>query len=80
MCLAIPMKILKIDGYMAHCASRGIEREVNCFMLTECSLSAGDYVMVHVGYAIQKVDPAAARLAWETDHQLNQTEDGTRDA
>lgn len=55
MCLAIPMKIQSIDGFLCRCEARGIEREVSLFMLQGEALEPGDHVLVHVGYAIQKV-------------------------
>ena len=61
MCLGIPMRITAMDGHAARCESRGIEREVSLFLLPEGSVEIGDFVMVHVGYAIEKVDPQAAR-------------------
>ena len=65
MCLAIPMKVLNIDGFIAQCEAKGIERDVNLFMMQDETLVPGDYVMVHVGYAIQKVSTQEAQSAWE---------------
>lgn len=65
MCLAIPMQVLEIDGYTARCAAKGVERDVSLFMLQGEEIVPGDYVMVHVGYAIQKVSPDDARSTWE---------------
>ena len=65
MCLAIPMKIKSIDRYLAVCEAKGIERQVSLFMLQDESLSVGEYVMVHVGYAIQKMTEQDALSAWE---------------
>ncbi len=65
MCLAIPMQIVAIDGFMARCEAKGVQRDVSLFMMQGEPLVAGDYVMVHVGYAIQKVTPQEARSAWE---------------
>ena len=65
MCLAIPMQIIAIDRFVARCEAKGIERDVNLFMLQDDSLQPGDFVMVHVGYAIQKVSESDARSAWE---------------
>ena len=65
MCLAIPMEIVAIEGFMARCRAKGVEREVNLFMLQHEPLEVGDHVMVHVGYAIQKVTPQEARSVWE---------------
>jgi len=65
MCLAIPMKITEINGFNARCEAKGVQREVSLFMLQDDSLRPGDFVMVHIGYAIQKVQPEEARTAWE---------------
>lgn len=64
-CLAIPMQVLSVDGFMARCHAGGIERDVSLFLLQDEPVHAGDYVMVHVGYAIQKVAPQQALSAWE---------------
>lgn len=65
MCLGIPMKIVSIDGFTAHCEARGVERSVNLFLLQDAGLLEGDYVIVHVGYAIQKITDEDARSSWE---------------
>ena len=65
MCLGIPMQVEEIDGFMARCAAGGVEREVSLFMLPENTVQTGDYVIVHVGYAIQKITAQEARSAWE---------------
>jgi len=80
MCLAIPMKIDSIHNHTAYCSSRGILREINIFMFQKGELKAGDYVMVHVGYAIQKVTPEAAHLAIETDQAMHSAGKGTTHA
>lgn len=61
MCLGIPMQIIAIDGRRARCQAGGVEREVSLFLLQDSTLEPGDYVLVHVGYAIQKIDHAYAR-------------------
>ncbi len=65
MCLALPMRIKAMEGFNATCEAKGVEREVSLFMLQGEPLSEGDYVLVHVGYAIQKVTPEEASSAWE---------------
>jgi len=65
MCLGIPMKIITIDRYVARCEAKGIERDVSLFMLQEGEVTPGDYVMVHIGYAIQKMSEQEAQSAWE---------------
>ena len=65
MCLAVPMKIKRIDGLAATCEARGVEREVSLFMLQGEPLGVGDHVLIHVGYAIQKVSEEEARSSWD---------------
>ena len=70
MCLGIPMKVIEIDGFNARCEAKGVEREVSLFMLQDEEIVPGDYVMIHVGYAIQKMTPQEARSAWEVFDQM----------
>jgi hydrogenase expression/formation protein HypC len=70
MCLGIPMQITSIDGYMAQCEAKGIRRDASLFMLQEENLQAGDFIVVHLGYAIQKITPREARSAWELYDQM----------
>ncbi len=65
MCLGIPMQIREIDGFAARCEAKGVSREVNLFMLQEEDICVGDHVVVHIGYAIQKIREDEARSAWE---------------
>lgn len=65
MCLAIPMQIRSIDGFVARCEARGVERDVSLFMLQDEEPAIGDHVLVHVGYAIQKITPEDAKSTWE---------------
>ena len=52
MCLALPMKVISIDGLSAVCEAGGVSRTVNMYMLSDSNVSVGDHVLVHVGYAI----------------------------
>ena len=70
MCLAVPMKIKDINGYTARCEAKGVERDVSLFMLQQDEVEVGDYVLVHVGYAIQKVSAAEATEAWQLFDQI----------
>jgi hydrogenase expression/formation protein HypC len=65
MCLGIPMQVVEVDGFVARCEAKGVEREVSLFLMQDEPVRVGDFVMVHVGYAIQKMEPEAARSAWE---------------
>ncbi len=70
MCLGIPMQVRAIDGYTARCEAKGVERDVSLFMLQHEPVEIGDHVVVHVGYAIQKITPQEARSAWELYDQM----------
>ncbi len=59
MCLGIPMKVRKINGDFAEVESGRLLRNINIQMLS--GLKTGDYVLVHAGFAIQKVDPKRAK-------------------
>ena len=65
MCLAVPMKITAVDGFLCTCEARGIEREVSLFMMQDDDLGIGDNILVHIGYAIQKVSDEEAAESWE---------------
>jgi len=64
------MQVQSIDGFTARCEAKGVERDVNLFMMLGEEIAVGDFVVVHVGYAIQKVSPAEARSAWEIYDQM----------
>ncbi len=58
MCLAIPMKVLKINGDRATVSSGGIQRTIGINFLKGPKI--GDYVIVHAGFAIEKLDTVIA--------------------
>ncbi len=72
MCWAIPARIIEIDGEVGRVELSGTIREVGLQLLPEASV--GDYVLVHAGFAIQKVDEEEAqetlRLFAEVEAQL----------
>ncbi|HEB67388.1 MAG TPA: HypC/HybG/HupF family hydrogenase formation chaperone [Gammaproteobacteria bacterium] len=76
MCFAIPMQIVAIDGFVARCEARGVTRDVSLFLMQETELAPGDHVMVHVGYAIQKVSEDDARAAWALYDEMLEALDG----
>ncbi|HBH36581.1 MAG TPA: HypC/HybG/HupF family hydrogenase formation chaperone [Gammaproteobacteria bacterium] len=74
MCLGIPMKVVEIDDFMARCEAKEIMRDVSLFMLQHEDIEPGDYVVVHVGYAIQKMTEHEARSAWEIYDEMLELE------
>ncbi len=54
MCLAIPSKIIKIENNVALIDVDGVQREASLLLLDE--VQVGDYVIVHAGFAINKIN------------------------
>jgi hydrogenase expression/formation protein HypC len=59
------MQLKRIDGLQARCEAKGVERDVSLIMLHDEPLALGDFVLVHVGYALQRVSAEEARSTWE---------------
>jgi len=76
MCFGIPMRIRSIDGLLARCEAKGVEREANLLMLEHEGLVAGDFVVVNLGYAMQKLSAAEAAEAWAMYDQMLAAEEG----
>ena len=58
MCLAIPMKVVEINGNTAKVEQEGVSKTARIDFLSD--LKVGDYVLVHAGLAIERVDPKEA--------------------
>ncbi len=68
MCLAIPMRIIEIDGFKAVAEVDGVRREARLDLLPEAAV--GDYILVHAGLAIATVDTEAAEETLTVLRQL----------
>jgi hydrogenase expression/formation protein HypC len=68
MCLAIPAKIVEIKNDMATVDLEGTRREASLLLIENPSL--GDYVMVHAGFAIHKIDESQAMESLRTLREL----------
>ncbi len=75
MCLGVPMEVIAVDGVTARCRAKGVERDVSLFMLPDEAIAPGDHVIVHVGYALQKLSAEHAREVWDTYDSLLAHED-----
>lgn len=79
MCLAIPGKIVAITNQLdetfrtAKVSFGGINKEVNLCMVPEANV--GDYVMVHVGVAISKVDEEEATKVFNYLKEMGEVEE-----
>jgi hydrogenase expression/formation protein HypC len=69
MCLAVPALITEIEGKRAKVEMAGVVRETSIMMLP--SARVGDYVIIHAGYAIEKLDEAEALRTIELFKQMD---------
>jgi len=58
MCLAIPVRIIGIDGQLARVELDGVQRDVSLVLTPGAHV--GDYVLIHTGFAISVLDEAEA--------------------
>ncbi|GFO53636.1 hydrogenase assembly protein HypC [Geomonas sp. Red276] len=59
MCLAVPMKVVSVNDDMAVAEVDGVKREASLMMLGE-EAKVGDYLLIHAGFAISKLDEQEA--------------------
>ena len=65
MCLGIPgqlKEISEVNGHLARVDVSGVTRIVNIGLLEDESLAPGDWVLIHVGFAMSKIDEAEADI------------------
>ena len=82
MCLAIPgqiMEISKSDEHLARVDVSGIGRVINIGLLEDEVLEPGDWVLIHVGFAMSKIDEEEAALALASLQLLGQAYDDELD-
>ncbi len=71
MCLAIPAKITAIhDDRMATVDVSGVQQDISIELLED--VAVGDYVIMHVGYALNKLDPEEAAKTLEVFEEFDQ--------
>lgn len=75
MCLAVPARVVKIEGEWAEVDIGGIRREASLALVADRGIAVGDYVLVHTGYAITKVDEKEARSILNTWKQVMAAEE-----
>lgn len=77
MCLSIPSKVTKIDkeNNMATVDTMGVSREASLDLMEEGSVSIGDYVLLHIGFIMNKIDEVDALASLETYQEILQKMD-----
>lgn len=72
MCLAIPAKLVEIDGTLGKAEVGGARREVDLRLVGR--VRVGDYVIIHAGFAIQKLDEEDAHETLSLFREMSATE------
>ncbi|GAA6874351.1 hydrogenase assembly protein HupF [Helicobacter pylori] len=76
MCLAIPSKVIAINDNVAILETLGVQREASLDLMGE-SVKVGDYVLLHIGYVMSKIDEKEAlesiELYQEMITKMNET-------
>ena len=67
MCLAIPGQIVRLipDSDLATADVSGVKRNINVGLVSEDGIAPGDWVLIHVGFALSKVDEHEALTSLE---------------
>lgn len=68
MCLSIPAKVKSIDGEMAIVSMGGTEYNASLQMIED--VEVGDYILLHTGFAIQKIDEEEAKEIFKLFDEL----------
>jgi len=74
MCLAVPAKVVSIEGETALVELGGLTRQAYTMLVPH--LQVGDYVLLHAGFAIQTLDEAAAQETLELLARMAEAEAG----
>ncbi len=64
MCLGVPMRLIEVNYPLGVAEARGVKRTVYLQLLPENEINEGDYVIVHVGFAIQRISASEAEETW----------------
>jgi hydrogenase expression/formation protein HypC len=72
MCLSIPSKVTKIDkeNNIATVDTMGVSREAALDLMEEDSVQIGDYVLLHIGFVMNKIDEEDAKASLETYQEI----------
>jgi hydrogenase expression/formation protein HypC len=72
MCLSIPSKVVKIseDKTMCTVDTMGVQRDANLMMMGDEDIKIGDYVLLHIGFVMNKIDEEEALASIETYQEI----------
>jgi len=78
MCLAIPGKIIEIvdaENHIAKVEVGGVRRNINTGMLDAAEVQIGNYVLIHVGFAMSRIDEHEAQETLRVLEEIGQYQD-----
>ena len=72
MCLSIPSKVVEISEDKTTCTvdTMGVKREANLMMMADGDVQVGDYVLLHIGFVMNKIDEKEALASIETYKEI----------
>ena len=72
MCLSIPSKVVKIseDETMCTVDTMGVQRDANLMMMGDGDVKIGDYVLLHIGFVMNKIDDEEAQASIDTYKEI----------
>jgi len=73
MCLAVPMRVKEVQDEIAICEMDGVEKEA-CLLMLPDAVQVGDFVLIHAGFAIEKLDEADAEETLRLFRELAEQE------
>ncbi|GBE05860.1 MAG TPA: HypC/HybG/HupF family hydrogenase formation chaperone [Nitrospirae bacterium] len=81
MCVGVPMKMIDINYPAGTAEAKGVTRRIGLQLIPEEDIQIGDYVIVHVGFAIEKLDRKQADEIWNMlDEMLSIADQEEEDA
>jgi hydrogenase expression/formation protein HypC len=72
MCLSIPSKVVKIDvvNNIATIDTMGVQRDASLALMQEGAIEIGDYVLLHIGFIMNKIDAEEALLSLQAYQEI----------
>jgi len=71
-CLSIPSKVVKISDDKTMCTvdTMGVQRDANLMMMEDDGVKVGDYVLLHIGFVMNKIDEEEALASIDTYKEI----------
>jgi len=71
-CLSIPSKVVKVSDDKTMCTvdTMGVQRDANLMMMDDEDVKVGDYVLLHIGFVMNKIDEEEALASIETYREI----------